>query len=382
MSQGNGAPVARESAPEWCSNDCPGEKNMQRSALVVGASGIGGRYAARELLAHGWTVYGLARRPPRDLPGMIPVVADLLDEVGLPAALADLAPTHVFITTWMRQDSEAENIRVNALMVRNLLDALAPKKSVRHVALVTGLKHYLGPFEAYASSGTLPDTPLRESQPRLPIENFYYAQEDEVYAAAERDRFTWTVHRPHSMIGMAVGNAMNMGTTLAVYASICKETGRPFQFPGSEAQWKGLSDVTDARMLAKQLRWAADCDAARNEAFNITNGDYFRWSWLWRRLAAWFGVQAAGWNGTVQPLEAAMANDAELWSEMARRHGLREAALDRLASPWHTDLDLGRPIEVMTDMANSRRLGFASWQSTEDSLFDLFAALRAERLIP
>jgi hypothetical protein len=67
---------------------------------------------------------------------------------------------------------------------------------------------------------------------------------------------------------------------------------------------------------------------------------------------------------------------------MARRHGLREAALDRLASPWHTDLDLGRPIEVMTDMANSRRLGFASWQSTEDSFFDLFANLRAQRLIP
>jgi nucleoside-diphosphate-sugar epimerase len=359
---------------------------MQRSALVVGASGIGGRYTARELLAHGWTVYGLARRPPRDLPGLIPVAADLLDEVGLQAALAEAmgndAPTHVFITTWMRQDSEAENIRVNALMVRNLLDALAPKKTLRHVALVTGLKHYLGPFEAYASSGTLPDTPLRESQPRLPLENFYYAQEDEVYAAAERGRFTWTIHRPHSIIGMAVGNAMNMGTTLAVYASICKETGRPFQFPGSEAQWHGLSDVTDARMLAKQLRWAADTDAARNQAFNITNGDYFRWSWLWRRLAAWFGVQAAGWNGTMQPLEAAMADDAVLWSEMARRHHLQEASLERLASPWHTDLDLGRPLEVMTDMANSRRLGFAGWQSTEDSFFDLFAALRAERLIP
>jgi nucleoside-diphosphate-sugar epimerase len=267
-------------------------------------------------------------------------------------------------------------------MVRNLLDALAPKKSVRHVALVTGLKHYLGPFEAYASSGTLPDTPLRESQPRLPIENFYYAQEDEVYAAAGRDRFTWTIHRPHSIVGMAVGNAMNMGTTLAVYASICKETGRPFQFPGSEAQWNGLSDVTDARMLARQLRWAADCDAARNEAFNITNGDYFRWSWLWRRLAAWFGVQAEGYKGSVRPLEAAMAEDAELWADMARRHKLQEADLNRLASPWHTDLDLGRPIEVMTDMANSRRLGFAAWQSTEDSFFDLFTALRAERLIP
>jgi nucleoside-diphosphate-sugar epimerase len=228
----------------------------------------------------------------------------------------------------MRQDSELENIRVNALMVRNVLDALAPKKSVRHVALVTGLKHYLGPFEAYASSGKLPDTPLRESQPRLPLDNFYYAQEDEVYAAAERDRFTWTIHRPHTVIGMAVGNAMNMGTTLAVYASICKETGRPFQFPGSEAQWHGLSDVTDARILARQLRWAADTDAARNEAFNITNGDYFRWSWLWRRLAAWFGVQAAGFDGTIRPLEAEMANDRELWRGIAQKYRLADRGDD------------------------------------------------------
>ncbi|MDB5748185.1 MAG: NAD-dependent dehydratase [Massilia sp.] len=359
---------------------------MQRTALVVGITGIGGNHVARELLAGGWNVVGLSRRAPKDLAGVGPqfrhVAADLLDPAALAAALADTAPTRVFITTWMRQDSEQENIRVNAALVRNLLDALAPKKSVRHVALVTGLKHYLGPFEAYASSGTLPDTPLRESQPRLPLENFYYAQEDEVYAAAARDRFTWSVHRPHSIIGLAVGNAMNMGTTLAVYATLCKETGRPFQFPGSEAQWKGLSDVTDARMLATQLVWAADTDAAKNEAFNIVNGDVFRWSWLWPKLAEWFGVEAAGYSGQVQPLEPAMANDGPLWREIATRHGLVEPDLDRLASAWHTDLDLGRPLEVMTDMANSRRLGFTGYQATDASFFDLFARLRAERLIP
>ena len=355
---------------------------MQRTALVVGASGIGGSYAARELLANGWKVYGLARRPPQDASGVIPVAADLLDAASLGTALAGVAPTHVFITTWMRRDTEADNIRVNAAMVRNLLDALSPQQSLRHVALVTGLKHYLGPFEAYAQSGTLPDTPLRESQPRLPVENFYYAQEDEVYAAAARDRYTWSIHRPHTVIGMAVGNAMNLGTTLAVYASICRETGRVFQFPGSQAQWAGLSDVTDARMLAKQLAWAADTDAARNEAFNIVNGDVFRWSWLWGRLADWFGVQAAGFSGSVAPLGAAMAGDHALWRDMAQRHGLAEADLDRLASPWHTDLDLGRPIEVMTDMANSRRLGFSAYQATDASFFDLFARLRAERLIP
>ena len=355
---------------------------MKRTALIAGVTGIGGKHLARELLANGWDVVGLSRRAPKDLPGVRHVAADLLDPAALSTALADVAPTHVFITTWMRQDTEAENIRVNAALVRNLLDALSPQKSLRHVALVTGLKHYLGPFEAYASSGTLPDTPLRESQPRLPLENFYYAQEDEVYAAAARDRFTWSIHRPHTIIGLAVGNAMNLGTTLAVYATICKETGRPFQFPGSEAQWKGLSDVTDARMLAKQLAWAADTDAAKNEAFNIVNGDVFRWSWLWPKLAEWFGVEAAGFNGTMQPLEAAMANDADTWRQIAAKHNLVEADLERLASAWHTDLDLGRPLEVMTDMANSRRLGFSAYQATDSSFFDLFARLRAERLIP
>ena len=49
-----------------------------------------------------------------------------------------------------------------------------------------------------------------------------------MFAAAARDGFGWSVHRPHTIIGYALGNAMNMGTTLAAYATICKETGRPF----------------------------------------------------------------------------------------------------------------------------------------------------------
>ncbi len=122
--------------------------------------------------------------------------------------------------------------------------------------------------------------------------------------------------------------------------------------------------------------------AAKNEAFNIANGDVFRWSWLWPKLAGWFGVEAAGYSGQIQPLERAMAQDAPLWRELAARHGLVEPDLERLASPWHTDLDLGRPLEVMTDMANSRRLGFAAYQQTDQSFFDLFDRLRTERLIP
>ncbi|WP_040326291.1 SDR family oxidoreductase [Aurantimonas manganoxydans] len=353
---------------------------MTKTALVVGTTGIQGSATAERLVAEGWTVYGLARNPkPQD--GVTPIAADLLQPEALARALDGLRPDTVFLTTWLRQATEAENIRVNALMLRNLFEALRPSRSVRHVGLVTGLKHYLGPFEAYGK-GSLPQTPFREEQGRLDVANFYYAQEDEVFAAAERDGFTWSIHRPHTVIGKAVGNAMNMGTTLAVYAVLCRETGRPFRFPGSAAQWNGLTDMTDARQLAAHLLWAQATPAAANEDFNVVNGDVFRWSWMWSRLAGWFGLEAAPFDGTEKPLETQMQDDAALWRQIAEHEGLVEPDLARLASPWHTDADLGRPIEVVTDMSKSRRMGFPGYQPTDDAFFDLFERLQADRIIP
>jgi nucleoside-diphosphate-sugar epimerase len=353
---------------------------MAKTALVVGASGIVGGATADLLVQEGWTVHGLARRPTSN-PSLSPVAVDLQDAASTRSALVNINPDAVFITTWLRQDSEAENIRINSAMVRHLLDALPKPSGPRHVALVTGLKHYLGPFEAYGR-GNLPQTPFREDQGRLDVENFYYAQEDELFAAAERDGFTWSVHRPHTVIGKAVGNAMNMGTTLATYAVLCRELRRPFIFPGSGAQWTGLSDMTDARLLARHLLWAATTPSAADQPFNIVNGDIFRWSWMWGRLADWFGLDAASFDGVVRPLEQQMADDADVWRAIAKREGLAEHDLSRLASPWHTDADLGRPIEVVTDMSKSRRLGFTAYQATDEAFFDLFGQLRGERLIP
>ncbi|QYF86267.1 SDR family oxidoreductase [Brevundimonas sp. PAMC22021] len=353
---------------------------MAGTALVVGSSGIAGGAVAAELVRQGWQVLGLARRPaPQD--GVSPVAADLHDPAATAAALAGARPDAVFFTTWSRQANEAENIRVNAAMVRAVLDAVRPAGSVRHVALVTGLKHYLGPFETYGQ-GSLPETPFREAQGRLDIDNFYYAQEDEVFAAAARDGFTWSVHRPHTIIGKAVGNAMNMGATLAAYATLCRETGRPFRFPGSEAQWNGLTDMTSASQLARHLVWAATTPGAANQAFNVVNGDVFRWKWMWGRIAEWFGLAPAEFDGEILPLEVQMRDDRATWRAIAEREGLVEPDLDRLASPWHTDADLGRPIEVVTDMGKSRRLGFTAYQPTDDAFFALFEQMRAERLIP
>lgn len=171
--------------------------NYRSTALIVGVNGITGSEIARQLsIRNDWTVYGLSRSQHALPQGVRHVRADLQDAQDVAEALHNIRPTHVFLNAWSKQDSEAENIRVNGAMLRNLFDALSPGGSVQHAALMTGLKHYMGPFEAYGT-GEMRETPFREESPRLDTPNFYYAQEDELFAAAERDGFTWSVHRAH-----------------------------------------------------------------------------------------------------------------------------------------------------------------------------------------
>lgn len=354
---------------------------MSNKALIIGASGIIGSALAEHLLASGWTVYGLSRGRNAIVPGCQPIIADLTDSESVAAAVSGLGITHVFLTAWSRQASEKENIRVNGAMVRNVLEPLGRTAQLKHAALVTGLKHYLGPFEAYGA-GAVPITPFREEQGRQPVENFYYEQEDRLFEAANRYGFSWSVHRPHTIIGFALGNAMNMGQTLAVYATLCKHSGQPFVFPGSAAQWNGLTDMTDARLLARHLAWAALNEQAKNQDFNVVNGDIFRWKSMWAQLAGYFGIEAAPFDGTLRPLEGRMQDAARQWADIAAKYQLQEPNVDRLASWWHTDADLGRPMEVVTDMTKSRKAGFLDYQSTPDAFFDLFARLKALRLIP
>jgi len=349
-------------------------------ALVVGATGITGAALVEQLVASGWRTTGLSRRPG-GVAGAGHVAADLTSRDSLEQALADLRPTHVFLTAWARQATEAENIRVNGGIVRDLLAVLGPQGSLRHVALVTGLKHYLGPFEAYGK-GDLPDTPFLEDAERLEVENFYYAQEDELFAAAGQHGFTWSVHRSHTVVGHALGNAMNMGATLAAYAAIAARTGRPFRFPGSRAQWDGVVDLTDAGQLADHQLWAATTPAAADTAFNIVNGDVIRWRRLWPRLAAHLGVQPEGPGEEPQPLEQQMADAAPVWAELVAEHDLVEPDLARVASWWHTDSDLGREMEVVADMTRSRLAGFTGYVSTERALLRLIDRYRAERIVP
>ncbi|MBF9030931.1 NAD-dependent epimerase/dehydratase family protein [Rhodobacterales bacterium HKCCE3408] len=349
-------------------------------ALIVGATGLSGSYAGRHLKENGWTVVTVSRSEVDLDWSDRHIAADLTDAAQSAGALKAASDvTHVFYCTWARQANEEENVRVNGLMIRNLFDGIADAP-VKHAALVTGLKHYLGSFDDYAK--VTPYTPFLESSPRLPGPNFYYAQEDVLFEMAEKRGFNWSVHRPHTMIGFVVGNYMNMAVTLSVYASICKHTGRPFVYPGSPQQYNAVTDVTDARLLARQLLWAATTPEAANMPFNTANGDVFRWTWLWQQIADYFGIEAAEYPGHPTPLEEQMADADAIWKEIVAKHGLQDIPVNKLASWWHSDADLGRELECFTDMTNSRTLGFDAYQSTRESFTDVFDELRARKIIP
>ncbi|WP_235040317.1 SDR family oxidoreductase [Vreelandella profundi] len=348
------------------------------TALVVGATGITGGNLAAYLVASGWAVYGLSRSAPEQS-GIIPVAADLMDKQATDKALNGLPITHVFYCTWIRRDNEKANVEANSTMMRHLFEAL-DSDQLQHASLVTGTKQYLGSFEAYGSGRI--ETPFRESEPRVPGDNFYYALEDVMFETAERHGFSWNVHRPHTVIGNARGNAMNMGTTIAVYASICKATGKPFVFPGSQIQWNALTDMTDALVLARQMEWAATTPGAANQAFNTVNGDVFRWRRMWREIGEYFGLEVADCPETPQPLDEQMKDADSIWRDIAQKNALVEPDVSKLASWWHTDADLGRDQECVNDTTKSRDYGFDHFRETRAAFFDLFTRLKEEKIIP
>ncbi|KAJ4836233.1 hypothetical protein Tsubulata_023855 [Turnera subulata] len=112
-----------------------GARTYESVALVVGVTGIVGNSLAEILpLADTpggpWKVYGVARRPRPDWNAEYPVEyiqCDITDAEDAQSKLSKLTDiTHVFYVTWANKSTEAENCRVNTLMLRNLLVASSP----------------------------------------------------------------------------------------------------------------------------------------------------------------------------------------------------------------------------------------------------------------
>ncbi|KAJ7961938.1 3-oxo-Delta(4,5)-steroid 5-beta-reductase-like [Quillaja saponaria] len=368
-------------------------QSFQSVGLVVGVTGIVGNSLAEILpLADTpggpWKVYGVARRPRPSWNADHPVEyiqCDISDSNDVESKLSKLTDvTHIFYVTWSSRPTEAENCEVNGSMFRNVLRAVIPNApNLRHICLQTGAKHYLGPFEVFGKNQPH-DPPFTEDLPRLGVPNFYYTQEDILFQEVEKkEGLTWSVHRPLTIFGFSPYSLMNMIGTLCVYASICKHEGVPLRFPGTKEAWNFYSAVSDADLIAEHQIWAAVDPYAKNEAFNCSNGDVFKWKHLWKVLAEQFGIEDYGFYEEDEHLTLVelMKDKGDVWEEIVKANQLQPTKLEEVGVWWFVDAML-RMEGVLDSMNKSKEHGFLGFRNSKNSFISWIDKMKGYKIVP
>ncbi len=347
-----------------------------KQALVIGARGVIGGKLVEHLQELGdWDVVGASRRGGEPAERVRHVAVDLLDPADARAKLGALdGVTHVFYAAYQERPTWAELVEPNLAMLVNAVEAIeAAAPGLRHVSLMQGYKVYgahLGPFK----------TPAREDDPpHLPPE-FNVDQQRFIEERSAAAGWSWSALRPSIVAGFALGTPMNLINAIAVYASISKRLGVPLRFPGKPGAWDSLLEMTDADLLARATVWAATDPRAANEAFNINNGDLFRWSEMWPKIAAYFELETA--PPLPMSLAEAMADKEPLWRAMVAEHGLADHSFEEVSSWGFADGVFSWDYDLIADGSKARRLGFHDFVETEAMFRDRFDDLRRRRVIP
>nr|AIW09145.1 progesterone 5-beta-reductase 3 [Catharanthus roseus] len=371
-----------------------GPPKHQSVGLILGVTGLVGNSLAEILPLSDtpggpWKVYGVARRSRPTWHADHPIEyiqCDLSNPEETESKLSNLTDvTHIFYVTCVTANkyTDAENCDANGKMFRNVLNAIIPNcPNLQHICLQTGLKHYFG--RSLVGNFVCHESPCYEDLPRLDVPNFYYTLEDILYEEVQKkEGLTWSVHRPGTIFVFSPFSSMNLVGTLCVYAAICKQQGLPLKFPGSKNVWEGYSMCSDADLVAEQQIWAAidHLPNAKNEAFNVSNGDVFKWKYIWKVLAEQFGLEFVEFDGEKLSLQEMMIDKGPIWEEIVRENGLLGTKLEQVGVWWFADVLLG--FEFPLDSMNkSKEHGFLGFRNSKNSFLSWIEKTKAYKIVP
>jgi nucleoside-diphosphate-sugar epimerase len=350
---------------------------QKNTALIVGGNGIIGRNMASYLESTGiWDIIVSSHSPlgyessgtfvALDLtkPGAVEAEGDKLKQV-----------THVFFAAYVERKTLEEQTSNNLALIENLvrgIEIVGP--GFRHITFIQGGKAYGAHLGIYK-------TPAKETDARHFPPNFYYSQEDFLRRQSVGKSWSWTALRPDIVIGIAIGNPMNLGTLIAVYASLCKELAVPMRFPGPNAAYEVLVNVTDATLLAQGMEYAALNSSCDREIFNITNGDIFRWKHVWPKIGEYFGLEVE--EPQTFSLAVYMADKDALWAEMIRKYQLADYPFAKLVQWPFGDFIFNNVHDAFFDVSKFRRIGFQHMHlDSLESFKRVFDQLKVHRVIP
>lgn len=354
----------------------PNDAVQRKTALVIGANGVIGR----NLIGHlatlpEWDIIGVSRRGGVNTSRVRYIAADLLDAEETRLKLGTLPEvTHIFYAAYQDRPTWAELVPPNQAMLVNAVEAVEPvARSLQQISLMQGYKVYgahLGPFK----------TPARETDANHMPPEFNIDQQNFLEQRQIGKTWTWSAMRPSVVCGFALGNPMNLAMVIAVYASISKELGLPLRFPGKPGAYHSLLEMTDAGLLAQATVWAATDSRCANQAFNITNGDLFRWDELWPKLAAFFGLETA--PPLPMSLSVVMEDKEALWNGMVEKYSLEPNSYRDVSSWGFGDFVFSWDYDFFADGSKARRFGFHEFINTEAMFMNIFTDLRSRKVIP
>jgi hypothetical protein len=242
-----------------------------------------------------------------------------------------------------------------------------------HVNLVHGTKWYGSHLGAYK-------TPAREDDPRLMPPIFYYDQQDHIAQRQRGKAWSWSTLRPHTIFGFSLNAPQNLMMLIAAYAVISKELGLPLRFPGSMQCYRSIKQATEADLLARAMVWVSTEPRCANNAFNLTNGDLFRWENVWPKIARFFGIEP----GVVFPIKLTdfMADKGPLWDRIVRKYGLTPLPFEALGQWAFGDNILARDMDDISSMTKARQFGFHDVVDSEDMFIDYFRRFQRQGVIP
>ncbi len=362
----------------------------RQTVLIVGATGVVGQACLRHFASMpGWDAIGVARRPISLPPGAHSLQLDLQDEAACRAALAgrdDL--THVVYAAVYEQPGglvggwrDQEQMRINLQMLRNVVEPLdRPDGPLRHVTIMQGGKAYGVHIHPQIA------VPARERWPRDDHENFYWLQEDFLRERqAHSGAWHFTIMRPRIVFGDAMGSHMNPIPAIGVYAWLRHEQGLPLAYPGGPQR---VNQAVDSDLIAQACAWAAESPNARNETFNLENGDVFVWQNVWPVIADALGMPVG--EPEPQSLATALADQQPAWERLVDKYQLaapRELAAFIGQGATYADFQMNHgkagplPPVIMSSI-KIRQAGFAACMDTEDMFRKWFGQLQERRLLP
>ncbi len=356
-----------------------------KKVLVVGASGLVGSAVVSNLVRTATDFIAVSRNPPAGIAEDKFIPVDLLDAAQCQRIFGNLSDiTHLVYCALFEQPSlvsgwsDQQQIKVNGQMFENVLDHLnQPASNLQHVALLQGTK-------AYGVHVRAIPIPAREDRDELHSQaSFYWEQETHLRRLSSAATWHWTILRPTLIVGDTSG-PMSALPAIGVFAAMRKHAGEPLGFPGGGPR---IANACDVDLLARAIAWSGDNANARNEIFNVTNGDVYVWENLWPAIAKALEVPAG--PPVHCSLLAYCTPRAALWDDIRRHHQLLSGDLASFAgqSLQYCDylLRVGESNPGAATIVSTVKLqaaGFNDVVDTEKMMVKRITSLRRRQLLP